>query len=72
MNQPTRTCFKCGAVRPITDYPRNDKMQSGRDIRCVDCVREHREQFEGACIEKFNRVELKKQVRKRRYTKCKF
>ncbi len=72
MNQPTRTCFKCGAVRPITDYPRNDKMASGRDIRCVDCVREHREQFEGACIEKFNRQALKQETRKRRYSQCKF
>ena len=66
MNQPTRTCFKCGAVRPITDYPRNDKMQSGRDIRCVDCVRKHREQFERACIDKIQLPDLK-----RRYSKCK-
>ena len=65
MNQPTRTCFKCGAVRPITDYPRNDKMKSGRDIRCVDCVRKHREQFEAACIDKIPRNDLKK----RRYAK---
>ena len=70
--QLTRTCFKCGTVRPISDFPPNGKMESGRDIRCIDCVREHREQFEGACIEKFNRVALKKETRKRRYSQCKF
>ena len=72
MNEPMKACFKCGAVRPITDYPRNGKMESGRDIRCIDCVREHREQFEGACIEKFNRQALKQETKKRRYSKCKF
>lgn len=61
-----RTCFRCGRELPAWDFPLNRAYQSGRDIRCVDCVRKHREQFEGACIEKFNRVELKKQVRKRR------
>lgn len=63
-NQPTRTCFKCGAVRPISDFPPNGKMASGRDIRCIDCVREHRKQFEAACIDKLPRHDLK-----RRYAK---
>ena len=66
--QLTRTCFKCGETKPIWQFPRNDSMQSGRDIRCIDCVRKHREQFESKCIEKFNRNDL----RRRRYSQCKF
>lgn len=64
--QLTRTCFKCGETKPIWQFPRNDSMQSGHDIRCVDCVRKHREQFEAACICKLPRHDLK-----RRYSKCK-
>ena len=64
-DQLTRTCLKCGEIKPIWQFPRNDSMQSGRDIRCVDCVREHREQFEAACIYKLPRHDLKK----RRYAK---
>ena len=64
--QLTRTCFKCGETLPIWAFPRNKTMQSGRDIRCVDCVRKHREQFEAACIDKIPRNDLKK----RRYAKC--
>ena len=70
--QLTKTCFKCGETLPVWDFPLNGKMQSGRDIRCVDCVRKHREQFESKCIEKFNRQALKQETRKRRYSKCKF
>ena len=51
----TMICMKCGRELPVWDFPLNGKMQSGRDIRCVDCVRKHREQFEMACKEKFNR-----------------
>ena len=73
MTEPlTRTCFKCGENKPTWEFPRNSSMRSGRDIRCVDCVRKHREQFEAACIEKFNRVALKKETKKRRYSQCKF
>ena len=70
--QLTRTCFKCGETKPIWAFPRNDSMQSGRDIRCVDCVRKHRAQFESKCIEKFNRQALKQETRRRRYSQCKF
>lgn len=65
--QLTRTCFKCGETKPAWEFPRNSSMQSGRDIRCVDCVRKHREQFERACIDKLPRNDLK-----RRYSKCQF
>ena len=64
----TRTCFKCGETKPTWKFPRNDKMQSGSDIRCIDCVRKHRDQFEAACIVKIKRKDLKK----RRYSQCKF
>ena len=41
-----RTCFRCGRELPAWDFPLNRKYQSGRDIRCRDCVKEHREKFE--------------------------
>lgn len=66
MTEPlTRTCFKCGETKPTWEFPRNKTMQSGRDIRCIDCVRKHREQFEAACIDKIQRPDLKK----RRYAR---
>lgn len=52
--QLTRTCFKCGETKPAWEFPRNSSMQSGRDVRCATCVREHREMFEGALMDKFN------------------
>ena len=65
MTEPlTRTCFKCGETKPTCEFPRNSSMRSGRDIRCIDCVRKHREQFERACIDKIPRNDLK-----RRYAK---
>ena len=50
----TRKCAKCGGVKPVWDFPLNGRTQSGRDVRCVTCVREHREMYEGALMGKFN------------------
>ena len=32
----------------------NGRMASGRDVRCIKCVREHREMFESAWMDKYN------------------
>ena len=46
MDELIRECCKCFVDKPIWDFPLNRKYQSGRDIRCRDCVHEHREKFE--------------------------
>lgn len=60
MNDITRVCAKCGESKPLWCYPKQPKMHDGIDIRCTDCVRAHRAQFEGKCIVK----------EKRRYARC--
>lgn len=50
----TRKCVKCGKVKPVWDFPINNRMASGRDVRCIKCVREHREMFESAWMDKYN------------------
>ena len=42
----TRICFRCGRELPVWDFPLNRKYITGRDIRCRDCVHEHREKFD--------------------------
>lgn len=43
----TRTCIKCGAIRPITDYHKNSSSPGGRLSTCKDCHNEHRRQMKG-------------------------
>ena len=44
-NYHLKHCFKCGEEKPIWEFPKNYKMQSGRDIRCHDCVIKHWARF---------------------------
>ena len=50
----TRTCVKCGRTLPSWDFPLNGRMASGRDVRCIKCVKAHQEMFESAWMDKYN------------------
>lgn len=46
MTTSIKTCFKCGAEKPLTDFYKHCKMADGHLNKCVDCtkrdVRQHR------------------------------
>ena len=40
----TKTCSKCGEVRPVTDFKLNKRSRSGRRTECGPCLASKRKQ----------------------------
>lgn len=55
MRRFTKICIKCGAEKPLNEFPPMSKMQSGRSVKCRDCVEYDWRVFEEHCIEKKRR-----------------
>ena len=55
MGSLSRTCIKCGEEKPLYEFPVMLKMQSGRSVKCRDCVEYDWRVFEEHYIEKKRR-----------------
>lgn len=42
----TKTCFKCGLVKPISDYYKHKQMRDGHLNKCKDCTKKDTDERE--------------------------
>ena len=43
-----KECSKCGAIKPLEEYPKNNKCRSGRTNRCKPCTQAYKAQWRKA------------------------
>jgi len=52
MTRLSKTCFKCGIEKPITEFHKNAKVRDGRVNKCKPCQHEYqRRRLRGLCPE---------------------
>lgn len=72
MNTCTKTCFKCGAEKPLTDYYKHRQMKDGHLNKCKDCAkRDAKAQCKSYCAVRWGSGNSSKDWRKRNPRKYK-